>query len=150
MIFDGDLEPGSRLTEEDLSRRFGVSRTPLREALKLLTSEGLITIEPNRGATVTALSIDEIAETFPVMGVLEALAGARGRGLAAESSASSVAELLARQKQVVDSAISALDGETVRCLLRVDGRPRLASSVGKATRLAGVCWPSASCGRSSL
>lgn len=75
MIYDGDLEPGSRLTEEELSQHFGVSRTPLREALKLLTSEGLITIEPNRGATVTQLSVAEIAETFPVMGVLEALAG---------------------------------------------------------------------------
>ena len=75
MIFDGDLEPGSRLQEEELSQRFGVSRTPLREALKLLTAEGLITIEPNRGATVTELSVKELAETFPVMGVLEALAG---------------------------------------------------------------------------
>ncbi len=75
LIFDGDLAPGTRLQEEELSRRFGVSRTPLREALKLLTSEGLIRIEPNRGATVTALSVAELAETFPVMGALEALAG---------------------------------------------------------------------------
>lgn len=75
LIFDGDLEPGTRLAEEDLSQRFGVSRTPLREALKLLSSEGLITIEPNRGATVTELSMTELAETFPVMGALEALAG---------------------------------------------------------------------------
>jgi len=75
MIFDGDLEPGERLQEEELSRRFGVSRTPLREALKLLTSEGLISIEPNRGATVAELSVAELAEMFPVMGVLEALAG---------------------------------------------------------------------------
>ena len=64
-----------RLAEEDLSHRFGVSRTPLREAMKLLSSEGLITIEPNRGATVTRLSVEELAETFPVMGALEALAG---------------------------------------------------------------------------
>jgi len=75
LIFDGDLEPGMRLAEEDLSQRFGVSRTPLREALKLLSSEGLVTIEPNRGATVTELSTAELAEMFPVMGVLEALAG---------------------------------------------------------------------------
>ena len=75
LIFDGDLEPGSRLQEEELSQRFGVSRTPLREALKLLTAEGLITFQPNRGATVTQLSLTELAETFPVMGVLEALAG---------------------------------------------------------------------------
>ncbi len=75
MIFDGDLEPGTRLQEEDLSQRFGVSRTPLREALKLLIAEDLISFQPNRGATVTQLSLTELAETFPVMGVLEALAG---------------------------------------------------------------------------
>lgn len=80
LIFDGDLEPGSRLQEAELSQRFGVSRTPLREALKLLTAEGLITFQPNRGATVTQLSLSELAETFPVMGVLEALAGELAAG----------------------------------------------------------------------
>lgn len=75
LIYDGDLAPGTRLTEEELSQRFGVSRTPLREALKLLSSDGLIRIEPNRGAAVTELSTAELAETFPVMGALEALAG---------------------------------------------------------------------------
>ncbi len=74
-ILDGDLAPGARLQEEELSRRFGVSRTPLREALKTLASEGLVEIAPNRGAWVTELSISELAETFPVMGVLESLAG---------------------------------------------------------------------------
>lgn len=85
LIFDGDLEPGSRLQEAELSQRFGVSRTPLREALKLLTAEGLITFQPNRGATVTQLSLDELAETFPVMGVLEALAGELAARHASES-----------------------------------------------------------------
>ena len=74
-IMNGDLAPGQRLQEADLSRKFGVSRTPLREALKSLASEGLISISPNKGATVTKLTEAEIAETFPVMGALEALAG---------------------------------------------------------------------------
>ena len=75
LIYDGELEPGARLQEAELSQRFGVSRTPFREALKSLASEGLITIEANRGATVARLTVEELAETFPVMGVLEALAG---------------------------------------------------------------------------
>lgn len=75
MILDGDFEPGQRLQEKDLSERFGVSRTPLREALKVLSSEGLVTLAPNRGAAITRLSDAELAETFPIMGALEGLAG---------------------------------------------------------------------------
>ncbi|WP_223252071.1 GntR family transcriptional regulator [Paracoccus mutanolyticus] len=54
---------------------FGVSRTPLREALKVLASEGLIELLPNRGSRVKALSPEEIGELFDLMGGLEALAG---------------------------------------------------------------------------
>lgn len=75
MILAGDLPPGERLQEIELSEHFGVSRTPLREALKVLSSEGLVTLATNRGATVTKLAPEEVAETFPVMGALEALAG---------------------------------------------------------------------------
>ena len=75
MIQDGDYEPGQRLQEKELSERFGVSRTPLREALKVLASEGLVTHEPNRGATITKLTDAELAETYPIMGALEGLAG---------------------------------------------------------------------------
>jgi len=75
MIFDGELAPGQRLQEADLAAHFGASRTPLREALKALSAEGLVEITPNKGARVSRLSIEELAETFPVMGALEALAG---------------------------------------------------------------------------
>ena len=56
----------------------GVSRTPLREALKVLGGEGLLTLEHNRGARVATLSEDDIDEIFPVMGALEALSGELG------------------------------------------------------------------------
>lgn len=75
MIYDGALAPGQRLQEADLAAHFGASRTPLREALKALAAEGLVEIEANKGARVSRLSIAELAETFPVMGALEALAG---------------------------------------------------------------------------
>jgi len=75
MIVIGDLEPGSKVPEQNLATKFGVSRTPLREALKVLASEGLITLTPNRGATISALTLEDLEEAFPVMGALEALSG---------------------------------------------------------------------------
>lgn len=75
LIIGGELAPGSKVPEKDLCARFGVSRTPLREALKVLASDGLIRLEPNRGAWVTIVTISEVEEVFPVLGALEALSG---------------------------------------------------------------------------
>ena len=75
MILEGELAPGGRVQERALSELLGVSRTPLREALKVLAREGLIRLQPNRGATVTRLTVAEAGEMFEVMGALEALAG---------------------------------------------------------------------------
>ena len=75
LIVEGELVPGSRVPEKSLCERFGVSRTPLREALKVLGSEGLLELLPNRGATVARLTVADLDEMFPVMGALEALAG---------------------------------------------------------------------------
>jgi DNA-binding GntR family transcriptional regulator len=75
LITAGELPPGAKINERQLCERFGVSRTPLRESLKVLASEGLVTLRPNRGAVVTALTLAELEEVFPVMGALEALSG---------------------------------------------------------------------------
>ena len=75
MIVEGALVPGSKIPERDLCERFGVSRTPLREALKVLAAEGLVVLAPNRGAWVSEITISELEEVFPVMGALEALSG---------------------------------------------------------------------------
>jgi len=75
LITRGDLAPGEKIPEKDLCDQFGVSRTPLREALKVLASEGIVTLKPNRGAVVNALTVEELEEVFPVMGALEALSG---------------------------------------------------------------------------
>jgi len=75
MILSGDLEPGEKVPEKELCARFGVSRTPMREALKVLAADGLVTLTPNRGAFVTVLTIEDLADVFPVMGSLEALSG---------------------------------------------------------------------------
>ncbi|WP_343055028.1 GntR family transcriptional regulator [Azospirillum oleiclasticum] len=75
MIVEGDLRPGERLNERELCERLGVSRTPLREAFKVLASEGLVMLLPNRGARVTRLTRRDIEDMFHVMGALEALSG---------------------------------------------------------------------------
>jgi DNA-binding GntR family transcriptional regulator len=75
MIVQGILAPGARLNERLLCQQLGISRTPLREAIKLLASEGLVLLLPHRGAQVAPLEAGRLADTLAVMGALEALAG---------------------------------------------------------------------------
>jgi DNA-binding GntR family transcriptional regulator len=75
LIVEGELPAGTRVAERRLCERFGVSRTPLREALKVLAAEGLIELLPNRGARIARLTAEDIAQTLKVIGTLEALAG---------------------------------------------------------------------------
>lgn len=75
LIVHGDLAPGARLNERVLCEQLAISRTPLREALKLLATEGLVELLPNRGAIVARLDAARLADTLAVMGALEALAG---------------------------------------------------------------------------
>jgi DNA-binding GntR family transcriptional regulator len=72
-ILDGKLKPGERLVEDKLSAELGVSRVPVREALRMLSSEGLVRIEPNRGATVADITPELVAELVEVRTLLEAL-----------------------------------------------------------------------------
>jgi DNA-binding GntR family transcriptional regulator len=75
MIVQGVLGAGAKLNERALSEQLGLSRTPLREALKVLSTEGLVALQPNRGAVVATLTEHMVREIFAVMGALEALAG---------------------------------------------------------------------------
>jgi DNA-binding GntR family transcriptional regulator len=72
LIYDGDLPLGSWIDERELSERFGISRTPLREALKVLHAEGLVRLTPRRGCFVAGeLTSADLDELFPVMALLE-------------------------------------------------------------------------------
>jgi DNA-binding GntR family transcriptional regulator len=75
-IVTGTLRPGERLDEQGLAARFGVSRTPIREALMQLATAGLVTLRQRRGAFVASLSLKEIIERFEVMAALEGACGA--------------------------------------------------------------------------
>jgi DNA-binding GntR family transcriptional regulator len=72
-ILDGKLRPGERLVEDRLSAELGVSRVPVREALRGLSMEGLVRLEPNRGASVAEVTPELVAELVEVRTLLEAL-----------------------------------------------------------------------------
>lgn len=80
LILDGILEPGTRLQEVELATQLGVSRTPVREALRTLSSHGLVEILPNRGARVARWSVADLEEIYELRIMLES----RGAGRAAE------------------------------------------------------------------
>lgn len=75
MIIEGQLPPLSRIHEGQLGKALGVSRTPLREALKYLASEGLIELVPGRGAVVRKLTPHDVRDMLDVLGALETLGG---------------------------------------------------------------------------
>lgn len=70
-IFAHELPPGMWIDEQALAVDYGISRTPLREALKVLASEGLVTLKPRRGCYVTEISERDLDEIFPLMAMLE-------------------------------------------------------------------------------
>ena len=74
LINDGELEPRARVNESELTERFGISRTPLREAIKILATEGLLELLPNRGARVASISRNELEEMIEIIAGLEATA----------------------------------------------------------------------------
>lgn len=93
MITEGLLAPGERLNERVLCEQLGISRTPLREAFKVLATEGLIVLAPNRGAQVAKMSRDEVVHAFQVMGALEGLSGELACAKITEAELSEIREL---------------------------------------------------------
>lgn len=75
LLIEGRIAPGAKLNERELSALLRVSRTPLREAIKLLASEGMVDLLPNRGAVAVKLTEADIRNTFEVLAGLEAMSG---------------------------------------------------------------------------
>jgi len=105
MIVDGDLEPGGKVPEKTLTERFGVSRTPIREALKVLAAEGYIKLIPNRGSVVAELTIEDLEEAFPVIAALEGAAGE----LACRSASNEEITAIRKLKDAMHTAFEAGD-----------------------------------------
>jgi DNA-binding GntR family transcriptional regulator len=92
-IFAHDLAPGAWVDEQSLAEEYGISRTPLREALKVLASEGLVTLKPRRGCYVTQLSEQDLDEIFPVMALLEGRCAAEAAVKASDDDLRRLAEI---------------------------------------------------------
>jgi DNA-binding GntR family transcriptional regulator len=75
MLVEGQIAPGAKLNERELSAQLRVSRTPLREAIKLLAAEGLVDLLPNRGAVAVKLTEADVVNTFELLATLEGMSG---------------------------------------------------------------------------
>src|SRR5262249_46381935 len=104
-IVTGRYPPGMRLDETGLAERFEVSRTPLREALFQLASEGLVEMTPRRGTVVAEITPHRMVEMFEVMAELEAMCGR----LAARRMSSSEQERLIEAQGACERALKAMD-----------------------------------------
>ena len=122
------LPPGSWIDEQALAAEYGISRTPLREALKVLASEGLVTMKLRRGAYVTEVSERDLSEVFHLLALLESDAAAV---VATQATAAQMAELEALHLQLEttvadrDAFFSANEQFHMRLLLIADNRWRL-------------------------
>jgi DNA-binding GntR family transcriptional regulator len=97
-ILEGRLEPGQRLKEEELARELGISRTPVREALLVLQTEGLIDSAPNRGASVRSYELDDLDDLYLLRALLESFAA---RLAATRITDDEIAELRASNERFV-------------------------------------------------
>lgn len=95
-IFARELEPGSWIDEMKLAAEYGISRTPLREALKVLAVEGLVTMRLRRGAYVTEMSRDDVAQVYHLLGLLESDAAATVAAHASDADRAELARLHTR------------------------------------------------------
>lgn len=103
MIIEGELPEGERIDESALCELLEISRTPLREALKVLHSEGLVTIEPNRGARVSTLTAEEFAELFELISGLERMAAELAAERASDAELKKLAQLQQRMEKYFGS-----------------------------------------------
>lgn len=115
-ILDFQLKPGQRLVERELIEQLGVSRTTIREALRELTSEGLVTVIPQRGAMVTAPNLEDAADLYEVRASLESLVVQRFVERATEDEVTSLKE------SVEDIAKVASETDDIREILAAKDR----------------------------
>src|SRR5688572_25568264 len=101
-ICSGDYPPGSRLPQETLAERFGVSRTPIREALRLLEARGVLRLIPNQGAVVRVPAPRDIREAYQVRAELEGLAAELAAEWITEGQIERLAKAEERFKKAVD------------------------------------------------
>jgi DNA-binding GntR family transcriptional regulator len=106
-IRTGELPPGTRLRQETLADELGISRTPLREAMRLLAADGLVELEPNRGAVVTALSREAQVRFWEARLALEPAAARLGAEVRNRDALKAMAAAIADQRAGADRGFAA-------------------------------------------
>ena len=104
-IVAGGIAPGGRLREQDLAQEFGVSRAPLREAIRILAAEGLVTLVPYRGARVSDITMDEARQLYPVRAALESAAARAAARRVRRDGLTALAEEIA----IIDTALAGME-----------------------------------------
>ncbi len=113
-ILRGNLKPGEKVAEPELADRFGISRTPIREAFRQLESEGYLTVIPRKGAVVTALSERDVEEFFAIKSILE--------GYAARMAAEKLTDKEIERLEAINERLEQLAREgDVKTFFRVHG-----------------------------
>ena len=141
-ILSGELGPNSTLREQALAQELGVSRTPVREALRRLDEAGLVTFVPNRGATVVAWTIEQVRETYYVRASLES----RAAGLAATRISVAELQLLAELIDAMEPVLTAdddaglaelgrLNAEFHRIIVAASRSPQLVALTSSVSRV---------------
>ncbi len=111
-ILKGNLKPGEKVAEPELAERFGISRTPIREAFRQLESEGYLTVIPRKGAVVAALSEQDVQEYYAIKSILE--------GYAAELAADKLSDKELEKLEAINERLKALAAEgDVKAFYRV-------------------------------
>jgi DNA-binding GntR family transcriptional regulator len=100
-ILKGVFKPGERLRQQDIAKKFGVSRIPVREALQRLEAEGLVKIQPYKGAVVAGLTIDDLREIFFLRALLEGTAAGLAAARMTAKAVDSISALLAQMEYLV-------------------------------------------------
>lgn len=141
-IMDGDLRPGTRLQEVELAAQLGVSRTPVREALRTLSSQGLVEILPNRGARVASWSTGDLEEIYELRIMLEGRAAERAAGRTGPDDIARLSGLCDRMEGCAHRAdtqdlieLSELNARFHRIVIDSADSPRLAAMLGSVVQV---------------
>jgi DNA-binding GntR family transcriptional regulator len=137
-IVEGRLAPGERLKEEELARELGISRTPIREALLVLSAEGLVDAAPNRGATVRAHTAQDLDDLYQLRALLEGIATRRAASRLTEAELSGLHASCERFDRVADGDVGEIVRENIyfhNTILDAAASTRLAEMVRKTIEL---------------
>jgi DNA-binding GntR family transcriptional regulator len=131
-IVTAQLKPGEPLAEEEFAKRFGVSRTPVRQALRALASENLVTFVPRRGAVVAALSVDELKELFLLRSLLESQAARIGAERSNSQWTTAIRMLVSEMEAATQDPPTWLEADRKfhMTIYQASGLPRLTAIIG--------------------